>query len=929
MASIAPASGIEPKGEKVHMKRIIHALHRQRKVLWLPLVSFAVVFATVFSILSYTPRQSAHANSPDWATFLGSNAHTDYNAAETAINPSNAPKLSVLWSMPSATKAIVTAQMIMANGMLYWGSWDGVMHASDPATGNQLWSTMLSTTPGGCSNKSKGVISSPVVATVPINGSPTSTLFIGAGAANLYALDALTGQILWQTNLQNNAAAFIYASPTYYNGSLYIGVASTGDCPLVIGEVVQVNASTGQVQNTFTLVPNGCIGSSVWGAITVDETTGMLYLGTGNADLNTCPQSIPYAQALVELNASNLSLVAYWQVPPSDLVGVDDDFGSAPTLFSATINGVPYSMVGIVNKDGDYYAFDRTNISAGPLWKVRVSVGGSAPAKNASIPSATYDGSYLYVAGSETTIGGQTCAGSLQQLDPATGNVLWADCLSASVLAPVFGVPGLLVIGSGAAMDVVNASNGQILYTYQDTGSNSGFWGAAMISGGVIYEGSKSGTLFAFTTSTISRLSSDPYTNIRNEHQTEVSPSSFSYGSTIVSAFQAGHGSKNGGSTNIGWATSTDGGSSWTNGFLPGTTKTVKGLYDRVENPSVAYDAAHGTWIITYNAFISSNSIAILASLSTNGGTSWSNPVTIDTSSTEDLDKSWGACDTTSTSPYYGHCYVEFHDERLSNLVELSTSIDGGQTWGAPLSTANSYAGFNGHPLVQPNGTVIVPVNSPVSTPHGNLKIMAFTSTDGGASWGSTVTVASTRSHTIGGSLRSLHIFSAGMDASGNVYLVWEDCRYESSCTANDLVMTTSADGVHWTAVTRIPIDAVGSGIDHFIPALAVDPTTSGSSAHLALVYYYLPVANCDTTTCQLDVGYVSSSDGGTTWSASTQLAGPMNVTWLTSTVWGYMTGDYITVSYSGGLAFPIFPVAFAPNGTTLNQAIYTATGGL
>lgn len=432
-----------------------------------------------------------------------------------------------------------------------------------------------------------------------------------------------------------------------------------------------------------------------------------------------------------------------------------------------------------------------------------------------------------------------------------------------------------------------------------------------------------------FAAPSLVQLSSDPYTNIRNEHQTEVSPASFSFGSTLVSAFQVGHGNHNGGSTNIGWATSNDGGNTWTNGFLPHTTKTVGGIYDRVENPAVAYDAAHNTWMITSNALVSSSSIAILVSLSTNGGTTWSNPVTIINNPNEDLDKSWISCDTTSTSPFYGHCYVEWHDERQANLVQLSTSTDGGQTWGAPLSTADNYAGFNGHPLVQPSGTVIVPINTPVPSPRSNLKIMAFVSNDGGASWSGKVTVAQVHAHTLGGNLRSLHIFSAGMDGSGKVFLVWEDCRFESGCTANDLVMTTSADGIQWSTVERIPIDAVGSGVDHFIPGLAVDASTSGSTAHLALAYYYLPVANCEATTCQLDVGYVSSPDGGNTWTLPTQLAGPMNVTWLTSTVWGYMTGDYITASYSGGLAFPIFPVATAPSGTILHQAIYTISGGL
>ncbi|SEC40668.1 hypothetical protein SAMN05216489_00653 [Streptomyces sp. 3213] len=73
--------------------------------------------------------------------------------------------------------------------------------------------------------------------------------------------------------------------------------------------------------------------------------------------------------------------------------------------------------------------------------------------------------------------------------------------------------------------------------------------------------------------------------------------------------------------------------------------------------------------------------------------------------------------------------------------------------------------------------------------------------------------------------------------------------------------------------MTRVPIDATTSTVDHFIPGLAVDPATSGTTAHLALAYYYHPVANCTATTCQLDVGYVSSTNGGSTWTAPTQLA--------------------------------------------------------
>ncbi|HEV7235865.1 MAG TPA: hypothetical protein VGN15_06780, partial [Ktedonobacteraceae bacterium] len=106
-------------------------------------------------------------------------------------------------------------------------------------------------------------------------------------------------------------------------------------------------------------------------------------------------------------------------------------------------------------------------------------------------------------------------------------------------------------------------------------------------------------SIFAFAAVPIVQISSDPYTNSTSQHQTMVEPDTFSFGSTIVAAIQSGR-FTDGGASNIGWATSSNGGGSWTNGFLPGTTvfATPAGPYDRVSDPTVAYDAAHNTWMI-------------------------------------------------------------------------------------------------------------------------------------------------------------------------------------------------------------------------------------------------------------------------------------------------------------------------------------------
>jgi len=106
------------------------------------------------------------------------------------------------------------------------------------------------------------------------------------------------------------------------------------------------------------------------------------------------------------------------------------------------------------------------------------------------------------------------------------------------------------------------------------------------------------------------------------------------------------------------------------------------------------------------------------------------------------------------------------------------------------------------------------------------------------------------------------------------------------------------------------------------------DPASTGASAHLGLAYYFYPNAACTTDTCQLDVGFVASTDGGSTWTTATQLAGPMTLTWLPLTSQGYMVGDYISTSIVAGAnkATPVFEIAKQPSGSTLDEATYAAS---
>ncbi len=457
---------------------------------WMHVVGIMGVLGLLIAVASF-PRGIAKASSSNWVTYMGNNERSGFNAAETVINPSSVQNLKLHWKLKAAGK--VSTQPVAANGFVYWGSWDGLEHATNPATGTDAWTVNLGQSSSMCDQTVHGVLSTATVASVSIGGVTTPVVYVGGGNAHLYALNANTGSVIWHTPLGATPATFLYSDPAVYNGSVYLGVSSQSDCPLVQGQLVQLDASTGAIQHTFNVVPTGCLGGTVWVAPTIDTMTNILYFGTGNG--GKCSTTENMAVALVALRTADLSFVSSWQVPTSQQ-SKDGDFGSTPTLFQATISGVLHQMVGLLNKNGLYYAFDRTTISAGPLWQVRLA----SPTANwkSNIASSAWDGTTLYAAAGSTTIKGAACAGSIRAVNPASGAFIWADCLSADVFGPVTAVSGLAEVGAGTSFMLVSTTTGKKLFSFQDTSMSSRFLGPGSISNGILYHGNTDGYLYAF-----------------------------------------------------------------------------------------------------------------------------------------------------------------------------------------------------------------------------------------------------------------------------------------------------------------------------------------------------------------------------------------------------------------------------------------------
>jgi len=424
------------------------------------------------------------------------------------------------------------------------------------------------------------------------------------------------------------------------------------------------------------------------------------------------------------------------------------------------------------------------------------------------------------------------------------------------------------------------------------------------------------------------RLSRDPFTDEDGQHQTQVEPSSFAVGSTIVTAFQAGR-MVDGGASGIGFATSKDGGAHWRSGYLPSltTVSSPAGDAPSASDPVVAWDAQHGTWLI---ATVAESEIRVRTLVSrSRDGLTWSAPVVAAADPSEDDDKEWVTCDNGSLSPFRGHCYLSYLDVR-SSTIRTRISTNGGLTWSAPVeSVPSTDLGFeNGaQPVVQPDGTFVIVYELAAGGEHyadpAANQIQAVRSTDGGRTFSAPVTVARLQAEDVRG-IRAPTLPGAAADAGGTIYVVWGDCRFRDECSDDDMVVARSRDGLAWTPAERVPLVDPASDQQVFVPGLAVDPRATG---RLAVVAYTQP-ESCSSETCHgIYAVFASSRNGGRTWTAPRRLnAEPMAISSLPDTGLGAMLGDYVAASYVRGKPIPVFALALDPLGDRFREAIYAAT---
>jgi outer membrane protein assembly factor BamB len=414
----------------------------------------------------------------NWEGYLHDPTHSSFNNQATAITPANATALVPAWSWRAGSNLL--ASPTVYNGLIYIGAKSGVFYALDEATGAVVWQRFLGQTPKlTCEGGPFGLAATATVAVDPSTQVPTVYAYSPDG--NLYALNAGDGTIVWSSNVFTPSSTvndyFAWSSPAVINGMVYVGISSLCATPPVRGGVKAFQQATGAPIATYFSVPEGVVGASVWSSVAVSPSGNVLVTTGASPERSTEPGD---AVSVVRLDGQTLAKLDIWTVPQSELFP-DSDFGGSPTIFQANLGGTVTPMVGACNKNGKYYALRLDNLAAGPVWTFQAGnawndpvgeAGGGVTGGGQCIAAAIWDGSRLFVASNGTTIGDVSFGGSIRELDPATGAVIWNTGLPDAVYgSPTENGAGLIASatydeGPGqTAAYLIDASNGSILKT--------------------------------------------------------------------------------------------------------------------------------------------------------------------------------------------------------------------------------------------------------------------------------------------------------------------------------------------------------------------------------------------------------------------------------------------------------------------------------
>ena len=446
-----------------------------------------------------------------------------YVSADAAgFDRSNIADLELKWSFgfPASTRA--RSQPTIAMGAVFVGSQDGTVYAFDLETGCVRW------TYAARAEVRTGI-------TLGKRGPDgAATAYFGDIIANLYAVDATTGELVWQTSPDEHHSATLTGTPAYAAGKLYVPVSSLEvvtaanpeyACCTFRGHVMAVDAADGSVIWDSYAIPNppasvgttsvgtdmlGPSGAPVWTSPTVDVDKNLLIFGTGEnysspADTNS-DAVIAVALDTGERMWSRQTFPGdAWNVacmmadnpncPEED--GPDYDQASSPLLVDI---GEGKTVVVAGQKDGRVFALD-WETGQNKLWEVKLGRGSIQGGVHFGMAA---DGTTVYVPINDMNdtrngewLDPELARPGVSAVNAVTGEVLWSHVqenvcgegrpfCDPGVSAAITATDGAVIAGHlDGIIRIYDRDSGEIIWSYNTTTPVTGTNGVIAQGGGM------------------------------------------------------------------------------------------------------------------------------------------------------------------------------------------------------------------------------------------------------------------------------------------------------------------------------------------------------------------------------------------------------------------------------------------------------------
>jgi polyvinyl alcohol dehydrogenase (cytochrome) len=327
--------------------------------------------------------------------------HRFQPAAMAQMTADQVPTLKLKWAFAFPGASRTWAQPTVVGGRIFVGSLSRKIYSLDAQTGCTYWTFDADV---------------PVRTAITIGklGAGWAAYF-GDQRANAYAVDAVTGKLLWKAHLDEHPVAVITGAPTLAAGRLYVPLSSgeevTGanpkyECCKFRGSLSALDAATGKViWKSYTITEAahpvrknqqdvqlwGPSGAGIWSSPAIDLKKRAVYVTTGDSysdpaastsdafmafDMDT--GKLLWSRQMTYNDAFTIDCGSPVKTNCPEAKGPDFDFGSSPMLVDLA-GGRRALIAG--QKSGMVHALDPDQ-QGEVLWQVRAGKGsvlGGAP----------------------------------------------------------------------------------------------------------------------------------------------------------------------------------------------------------------------------------------------------------------------------------------------------------------------------------------------------------------------------------------------------------------------------------------------------------------------------------------------------------------------------------------------------------------------